>query len=150
MIAKEKLCVCDSMECNPAACARAKGHFDRVNDAVFELLEKEEIYDREMLLSYAERYQVCPYEMSLDLAVWVDGVICDYNYVFDPQVYLRRFFAEGVKGDYVFLIDEAHNLVERGREMYSAVLYKEDILRMKKLVKPYRKKLEKALERCNR
>ena len=150
LIAKEKLCVCDSMECNPAACARAKGHFDRVNDAVFELLEKEEIYDREMLLSYAERYQVCPYEMSLDLAVWVDGVICDYNYVFDPQVYLRRFFAEGVKGDYVFLIDEAHNLVERGREMYSAVLYKEDILRMKKLVKPYRKKLEKALERCNR
>ena len=134
LIAKEKLCVCDSMECNPAACARAKGHFDRVNDAVFELLEKEEIYDREMLLSYAERYQVCPYEMSLDLAVWVDGVICDYNYVFDPQVYLRRFFAEGVKGDYVFLIDEAHNLVERGREMYSAVLYKEDILRMKKLV----------------
>ena len=150
LTAKEKLCVCDSMECNPAACARAKGHFDRVNDAVFELLEKEEIYDREMLLSYAERYQVCPYEMSLDLAVWVDGVICDYNYVFDPQVYLRRFFAEGVKGDYVFLIDEAHNLVERGREMYSAVLYKEDILRMKKLVKPYRKKLEKALERCNR
>lgn len=65
--------------------------------------------------------------MSLDLAVWVDGVICDYNYVFDPQVYLRRFFAEGVKGNYVFLIDEAHNLVERGREMYSAVLYKEDI-----------------------
>lgn len=88
--------------------------------------------------------------MSLDLANWVDGVICDYNYVFDPQVYLRRFFAEGIKGDYVFLIDEAHNLVERGREMYSAVLYKEDILKIKKLVKPYRKKLEKALERCNR
>ena len=150
LTAKEKLCVCENMECNPAACARAKGHFDRVNDAVFELLEKEEIYDREMLLSYAEKYQVCPYEMSLDLANWVDGVICDYNYVFDPQVYLRRFFAEGIKGDYVFLIDEAHNLVERGREMYSAVLYKEDILKIKKLVKPYRKKLEKALERCNR
>ena len=148
--AKEKLCPWEEVECNPVSCPYAKGHFDRVNDAVFELLEKEEIYDREMLLSYAERYQVCPYEMSLDLAVWVDGVICDYNYVFDPQVYLRRFFAEGVKGDYVFLIDEAHNLVERGREMYSAVLYKEDILRMKKLVKPYRKKLEKALERCNR
>lgn len=74
-------------------------------------------------MEYSERYQVCPYEMSLDLATWVDAVICDYNYAFDPDVYLRRFFAEGSKGDYVFLIDEAHNLVERGREMYSAVLY---------------------------
>lgn len=98
LTAKEKLCVCENMECNPAACARAKGHFERVNDAVFELLEKEEIYDREMLLSYAEKYQVCPYEMSLDLANWVDGVICDYNYVFDPQVYLRRFLRKGSKG----------------------------------------------------
>lgn len=150
LTAKEKMCVCDSPDCNPDACPRAKGHYDRVNDAVFELLEKEEIYDRELLLSYAEKYQVCPYEMSLDLANWVDGVICDYNYVFDPQVYLRRFFAEGNKGDYVFLIDEAHNLVERGREMYSAVLYKEDILKIKKLVKSRRRRLERALERCNR
>lgn len=88
--------------------------------------------------------------MSLDVATWVDAIICDYNYVFDPEAYLRRFFAEGNKGDYIFLIDEAHNLVERGREMYSAVLYKEDFLKIKKLVKPYRKKLENALERCNR
>ena len=150
LTAKEKLCVCDSMECNPAACARAKGHFDRVNDAVFELLEKEEIYDREMLLSYAERYQVCPYEMSLDLAVWVDGVICDYNYVFDPQVYLRRFFAEGVKGDYVFLIDEAHNLVDRGREMYSAHVDRADVLEAKRLAGDYSKGLVRALEKVNR
>ena len=148
--AKEKMCFCDDMDCDPQKCPYAKGHYDRINDAVYELWTKEEAFDRETILAQAEKYSVCPFEITLDLAVWMDGIVCDYNYVFDPQVYLRRFFAEGVKGDYVFLIDEAHNLVERGREMYSAVLYKEDILRMKKLVKPYRKKLEKALERCNR
>ncbi|NCB94038.1 MAG: ATP-dependent DNA helicase [Clostridia bacterium] len=148
--AKEKMCVCEEPECNPIQCPRAKGHFDRVNEAVFELLEKEDFYDREVLLKYSEKYQVCPYEMCLDVATWVDAVICDYNYVFDPDVHLRRFFSEGNRGNYVFLIDEAHNLVERGREMYSASLYKEDFLAMKKLVKPYNKKLERALERCNR
>ena len=149
LTAKEKMCVCEQVECNPIDCPRAKGHFDRVNEAVFRLLLEQDQYDRDVLMEYSERYQVCPYEMSLDLATWVDAVICDYNYAFDPDVYLRRFFAEGSKGDYVFLIDEAHNLVERGREMYSAVLYKEDFLKIKKLVKPYRKKLERALERCN-
>lgn len=148
--AKEKLCVCDEVECNPVKCPRAKGHFDRVNDAVFRLLNQENSYDREILLDYSERYQVCPYEMCLDVATWVDAVICDYNYVFDPDVHLRRFFGEGGKGNYIFLIDEAHNLVERGREMYSAALYKEDFLKIKNLIKPYSKKLERVLERCNK
>ena len=87
--------------------------------------------------------------MCLDAALWVDDIICDYNYVFDPNVYLKRFFAEGVKGEYIFLIDEAHNLVDRGREMYSAVLYKEDFLKMKKIIKEYSRKCMKAFEKCN-
>lgn len=148
--AKEKLCVCDEVECNPGKCPRAKGHFDRVNEAVFQLLQQEDSYDRETLLRYSEKYQVCPYEMCLDVATWVDAIICDYNYVFDPDVHLRRFFGENARGKYVFLIDEAHNLVERGRDMYSAALYKEDFLKIKNLVKPYSKKLERVLERCNR
>lgn len=148
--AKEKLCVCGEPDCNPGKCPRAKGHFDRVNACVFELLHTCDSYDRETLLAQSEKYQVCPYEMCLDAATWVDAVICDYNYVFDPDVHLRRFFGENNRGDYVFLIDEAHNLVERGREMYSAVLYKEDFLHIKKLVKPYHKKLERALEKSNR
>lgn len=148
--AKEKLCVCDETECNPGKCPRAKGHFDRVNEAVFQLLQQEDSYDRETLLRHSEKYQVCPYEMCLDVASWVDAVICDYNYVFDPDVHLRRFFGENAGGNYVFLIDEAHNLVERGRDMYSAALYKEDFLKIKKLVKPYSKKLERVLERCNK
>lgn len=148
--AKEKLCLCETMECNPQECPYAKGHFDRINDAVYELWIKKDIYSRQEILEQAQKRQVCPFELCLDLAVWTDGVICDYNYVFDPNVYLKRFFAEGTQGNYIFLIDEAHNLVDRGRQMYSASLCKEDVLNMKKLLKPYSKKLERNLERINR
>lgn len=148
--AKEKLCVCDEADCNPVHCTRAKGHYDRVNEAVFSALQTFDRLDREELLAWAGQYQVCPYEMCLDIADWVDAVICDYNYVFDPDVRLRRFFGEGSGGAYVFLIDEAHNLVERGREMYSAVLYKEDFLRIMKHVHDHSRKLERALEKSNK
>ena len=150
LTAKEKLCPCEEMECNPVACPYAKGHFDRVNDAVYELLQESDLFTREEILAQAEKHQVCPFEMSLDVATWVDNIICDYNYVYDPNVYLKRFFQEGVKGEYIFLVDEAHNLVERSREMYSAALYKEDFLNAKKILKPYSKKLERLLERCNK
>ena len=148
--AKEKLCFCEKTECNPSSCPYARGHFDRVNDAVYELWTQEQVYDRETLKAHAEKWQVCPFEMCLDLAIWADGIICDYNYVFDPNVHLKRFFGENVSGKYIFLIDEAHNLVERGREMYSAAICKEDILEIKKLVKPYSPALARALERTNR
>ncbi|MCD7865394.1 MAG: PhoH family protein, partial [Clostridiales bacterium] len=148
--AKEKLCPLEEPDCNPVHCPYAKGHYDRVNDAVFELMTTEHDYTRETLLSHAERYRVCPFEMALDLSLWSDVIICDYNYVFDPNVYLKRFFAEGVRGEYLFLIDEAHNLVERGREMYSATLVKEDFLKMKRLFRTYSTKIASALEKCNR
>lgn len=148
--AKEKLCLCEETDCNPEKCPYAEGHFDRVNAAVFEILNEKDTYLREDLLEQAEKHRVCPYEMCLDISSWVDAVICDYNYVFDPNVYLRRFFSDGVKGDYLFLIDEAHNLVERGRKMYSAVLCKEDFLETAKIVKEHSAKLYKILKKCNR
>lgn len=148
--AKEKLCKCEEVDCNPESCPYAKGHFDRVNDAVFDLLQRENMYTREVFLEQAEKFMVCPFELCLDTASWVDNIICDYNYVFDPNVYLKRFFAEGLKGDYIFLVDEAHNLVERGREMYSAILYKEDFLSVKKIIKNHSKKLEQELTKCNK
>lgn len=148
--AKEKLCLCEETDCNPEKCPYAEGHFDRINAAVFEILNEKDTYLREDLLEQAEKHRVCPYEMCLDISSWVDAVICDYNYVFDPNVYLRRFFSDGVKGDYLFLIDEAHNLVERGRKMYSAVLCKEDFLETAKIVKEHSAKLYKILKKCNR
>lgn len=150
LTAKEKMCPCEEMDCNPSNCLRAKGHYDRVNDAVYDLITTEEDFTRERMLAQAEKYQVCPFEMSLDASLYADIIICDYNYVFDPNVYLKRFFSEEEKGDYIFLVDEAHNLVERGREMYSAVLVKEEILTVKKLVRGKDRKLEGALEKCNR
>lgn len=150
LTAKEKLCLCEEMDCNPVHCPYAKGHFDRVNDAVFALLHKSDFFTREEIIAQAKEYQVCPFEMSLDVAGWADDIICDYNYVFDPNVSLKRFFQEGIKGDYIFLIDEAHNLVDRSREMYSASLYKEDFLTVKKILKPFSRKLEKNLEKCNK
>lgn len=148
--AKEKLCLCDEMECNPVTCPYAKGHFDRVNDAVFDLLHRCEMIERDDILSQADRYSVCPFELCLDTASWCDNIICDYNYVFDPNVYLKRFFQEGIKGDYIFLIDEAHNMVERSRQMYSAQIYKEDFLTVKRIMKEHSRSIEKALEKCNK
>lgn len=149
LTAKEKICFCEEAECNPDACPYAKGHFDRVNDAVFDLITHSGDWSREVLEEQAKKHMVCPFEMSLDVSNWADAVICDYNYAFDPQAHLKRFFSESGKGEYLFLIDEAHNLVERGREMYSVSLYKEDLLEVRKLVKAEDPKLAKGLSECN-
>lgn len=148
--AKEKLCFLDSPECTPEKCPYAKGHFDRVNDAVYELWTTEEVYSREVIRAHAEKWQVCPFEMCLDLSVWVDGVICDYNYAFDPNVHLKRFFGENISGDYIFLIDEAHNLVERGREMYSAEISRQTLFTLRKKIRKYFPKLARALDKASR
>lgn len=149
LTAKEKICFCEETNCNPEACPYAKGHYDRVNDAVYELLTTSDEMNREILEEQARKWKVCPHEMSLDVSEWVDAVICDYNYVFDPNAHLRRFFGEGISGEYLFLIDEAHNLVERGRSMYSAKLCKEDFLKVKRLVKDEDVKLAKRISECN-
>src|SRR5699024_1252379 len=115
---KEKICLNDEVSCNPIDCPFAKGHFDRVNDALKDILANENIIDYDIIIEYAKKYMVCPLEFELDISTYSDFVICDYNYVFDPNVFLKRFFDE-VIDSYVFLIDEAHNLLERTRDMYS-------------------------------
>ncbi len=150
LTAKEKICPYDKCECNPEACRYAKGHFDRINDAMYDLLISEDEMSREKIMEYAQKHEVCPFEFSLDMSLFSDMIVCDYNYVFDPNVYLRRFFSETASGRYLFLIDEAHNLVERAMKMYSARLVKEDFLDMKRLVRDRDRRLERALESCNR
>lgn len=148
--AKDKLCFLESPDCNPDACSYAKGHFDRVNDAVYDIVHKEFGITRETILQYAREFQVCPFEFCLDISNFVDGIICDYNYVFDPDVRLQRYFGDGMKGEYFFLVDEAHNLVPRAREMYSAVLIKEHVMLTKKLVKNLYQPLVTQLDRLNK
>lgn len=161
--AKDKLCLLgDQPACNPISCPYAKGHYDRVNESVYDMLTHETDMHRDTILAYAEKHQVCPFEMCLDASLFADGIICDYNYAFDPNVYLRRFFSEGKKETCLFLIDEAHNLVERARDMYSATLIKEQFLHVKKILKAeskhaYRPEAQyvfkifiAALDRCNK
>ena len=150
LTAKEKICFCDKAECNPDYCPYAKGHYDRINDAVYEMITETDDLSRSAIEQQAKKWQVCPFELGLDLSLWADAVICDYNYVFDPNARLKRFFGDNVKGEYLFLIDEAHNMVERGREMYSASLYKENIMKVRRLVKERDGKLARQLEDCNK
>ncbi len=150
LTAKDKICFCEETICNPEHCSFAKGHYDRVNDAVYDMIKHLDDMNRSALEKQARKYNVCPFELALDVSLWMDAVICDYNYVFDPNAHLKRFFSDGNKREYLFLIDEAHNLVERGREMYSAVLYKEDILEMKNLLKTEDGVLARRLDECNR
>lgn len=155
LTAKDKICFLkvngEAAECNPDSCPYAKGHYDRINNAMYDLLMHEDSFTRELITEYAQNYQVCPFEMSLDMSLFSDVVIGDYNYVFDPRVYLKRFFGESGAGkDYVFLIDEAHNLLDRGREMYSAALYKESFLKVKRLIKEMSPRIAKLLDKCSR
>ena len=133
--AKEQLCTCQGgmknaegrSQCNGEDCPRARGYYDRLPAALLELLESKNGYSRQIICEVAGKHGICPYEFSLDLSEYCDIVICDYNYAFDPSVYFRRYFGDGgAREKYVFLIDEAHNLADRAREMYSAILFRSE------------------------
>lgn len=147
LTAKEKICFTEDGNCDPETCKYAKGHFDRVDQAIDEIFDQE-AFTRPKIEEYAQKHQVCPFEFSLDLALWADCVICDYNYLFDPKVYLKRFFID-TNGDYSFLVDEAHNLVDRAREMFSAQIEKQPILDLKREVKGFLPKLAQSLNGLN-
>lgn len=135
LTAKEKICFMEKCLCNPKDCPYAKGHFDRINDAILDIVENSFIITSERLRIYAEKHQVCPFEYQLDVSLFTDMVIGDYNYVYDPTAKLKRFFGEGTQNDYIVLADEAHNLLDRGREMFSAELSTKEIEEARKAVK---------------
>lgn len=128
LTAKDKVCFKPNAKCNPVSCEYAKNYYGKVNDVIFEMLENENTFTRQMIEEYARKYKVCPFELSLDLSLYSDAIICDYNYVFDPNVYLKRYFEDGMKCNCAFLIDEAHNLVDRARNMYSAEFSKKTLI----------------------
>ena len=157
--AKEKICPQreedGSCPCVPERCPLAHGHYDRINAVLFSVLTSVDVWDRESLLRAAEERQVCPYALQSDLTVFADILIADYNYAFDPSARLRVFFGETARDNRaVFLIDEAHNLIDRGCEMFSADLYREELLQARRRLAtddPSRgKPLMNALQRCAR
>ena len=145
--AKDKICFNPESACLPEECPYAEGFYDRLGDALSEALNAE-VYTREIIEALAEKYKICPFEFSLELVNWSDGVIGDYNYAFDPQVVLQRLFVE--EGDkHIVLVDEAHNLVDRSREMFSAQLEKIPVLDMRRTLKEELPQLSKILARIN-
>jgi DNA excision repair protein ERCC-2 len=148
LTAKDKICFCPDSACHPDECEYARGHYDRINNAVKTIFTREDAFTREIIIQTAKEFQVCPFEFSLDLSFWADCIICDYNYAFDPRVFLRRFFQEE-NGDYIFLIDEAHNLVDRSREMFSAEIFKQPVLDVRRQLKDKLPHIFKSLGRIN-
>lgn len=147
LTARDRICFQEERDCNPLFCQYARGHFDRVNQAIKAILSEQNIMTRAMIEQYANRYRVCPFEFSLELFHWVDLVIGDYNYFFDPRVSLKRL--EESSAEFIFLIDEAHNLLERAREMFSAELKQSIFLELTALL-PGEQRLGRVLRIINR
>jgi len=150
LTAKDKICPYEVRECAPEACERANGHFDRVNRAVLDMTMNETLITRETVEKYALRHNVCPFEFQLDASMFCDVVVCDYNHVYDPRTKLKRFFVDG--GKFILLNDEAHNLVDRARDMFSASLSKRDFSAVAKGLSAQGKKsgLYKAVAAINK
>lgn len=148
--AKEKICACPGRGCNPDECPFAKNYYGKVRNAIIEAVTQELLLSKDVITEYAMRHQICPFEYELDLSLFSDIIICDFNYLFDPIVYMRRYFDED-NYRMVGLIDEAHNLVERGRDMYSASIDYYEFKRMKNSLKDYNhKELKTAIRRINK
>jgi len=150
LTAKEKICLCEEKSCTPEKCIYAKGHFDRVNSALFELIKEEELITRDVVVKYAGNFRVCPFELALDATLFSDFIVCDYNNVFDPKIQLKRFFGDGKKGKYIVLADEAHNLSDRAREMFSAEISKTEVGNTMKEIKDKKSPVYKAFSKLNR
>jgi len=147
LTAKEKICFCPPVNCDPEICPFARGYFDKIKLALEEI-DQHQAFTRPVIEALARQYEICPFEFSLDLSLWADCIICDYNYVFDPRVYLHRFFDFSPE-PYLFLVDEAHNLPDRAREMYSAELDKQTVLELQRVLKPGLPELAKKAHAIN-
>lgn len=148
IMAKDKMCLLDERHCDPEICPYAKGYYNRLKAALAKLLDEYDAMDKECFQSIGRAYEVCPFELSLDASSYADLIICDYNYAFDPRVYLKRFFTEPQK--HLLLIDEAHNMVDRARAMYSAQLSKSQFRTLYSLIdrdaKPLRRMIRKVIK----
>lgn len=149
LTAKSKICQVKQKNCNPKACPLAKGFFTRLKDAILDIFSYDGIYDYDTILEYADKHQICAFEYSLELSNFCDLIIADYNYTFDPKAHLIRYFDDSAYKPKI-LVDEAHNLVDRSKDMYSAVI-STDILKKLRIsltgLKPsVRKDVNRAIE----
>ncbi len=147
--AKDKICLMEETKCEPEYCPYARGYYDRLNAPLKNSVKNHCLYDREYIERTAVEHDICPFEFSLDLAYMSDVVVCDYNYYFDPRVALQRDDVFKNSND-ILLIDEAHNLEDRARSMYSPELIKEEFYDTYKLMKSINKKICSSLSAINK
>lgn len=147
--AKDKICFQEQVDCRKEQCIYADGYYDRVNEGLLDMLTNETLISRSVIKLYARKHTVCPFEFSLDAAYAADAVICDYNYVFDPRVSLKRLSGEH-RNHTVLLLDEAHNLIDRAREMFSAELIKRSFLELEREFKGVRPELHGSAKAINK
>ena len=129
--AKDKICFCKGKACNPDECPYAKGYYNKIQSILKFSLENYDSFDHATIVSIAKENEICPFEYELDLSLFCDIIICDYNYLFDPISYMKRYFDESGT-PHLALVDEAHNLIDRSRDMYSAVLSYDKFLTARK------------------
>lgn len=129
LTSKAKACFTGEKICKPDKCKYAKGYFDRLRNAVEDIYVHESLLSEEKIKEYAIKYKICPFEFSLDLSEFCDLIVGDFNYVFDPKAHLIRYFEDN-KYKIKILCDEAHNLVDRSREMYSSSLKHTDVVNL--------------------
>ena len=144
--AKEKSCCNEKFDCNPEVCKYARGYYGKVKKPIYEILRNERKISIEIIQEYAKEFEVCPFELSLDISMYCDAIICDYNYIFDPKVSLGRLLESDGN---IVLVDEAHNLIDRSRNMYSATIEKQIIMDCKKITKGKLSKLNSILGKIN-
>lgn len=146
LTAKEKVCLMGTSRCQKDKCPYARGYFNRIFDATDDILNSGLSFTSDNIVLFAQKYMLCPFEFSLDLSLWCDCIICDYNYVFDPKVYLKRyFFGNKGSGKYVFLIDEAHNMIKRAQEMFSVTICESETYKAIATIKDDQEKIREAL-----
>lgn len=129
IIGKERVCKLGDPACDPGVCEYCKGFFTKLRVALPQMLQLN-TFDTKAINDFAATYKLCPFELSLVLSEYCDCIVCDYNYVFNPNIRLKRYFSNG-SGKYAFLIDEAHNLVDRIRDTFSITLSKNEFKKLK-------------------
>lgn len=154
--AKEKVCFCSDKECNPDACPFARGYYSKLRTAIIEAIKLDCVFSATFIKEYCYELGLCPFEFQLDLSLACDIIIADYNYFLDPITYLERYFSDEVDSSkHAVLIDEAHNLVDRVKSMYSVSFDLEQIKEAKEDIKGSKSlklavgKLIKLLESMN-
>jgi DNA excision repair protein ERCC-2 len=145
MIARDKACEHPGSACHGESCPLARGFYDRL-PAARQAASELRLLDQNALREVALAHQVCPYYLSQEMARWADVVVADYNYYFDFSALLFGL-CQANQLKVAVLVDEAHNLVERGRQMYSASL---DQATLNGVRKTAPEALKKPLQRVNR